>query len=157
MHSSRFASRRQEGEQLDISRRESIHKTLWRWLMQFCTPVALGALVEPLTFGFAEKVCCIAVSAWLGWRKGAGKPALLFVEPPPRRRHVLAAETKDAEYVRRKEVYLQESVFASYTQKMTQESQSRVSHLCMHFNEILLKAIGLKHAFIPESAWPRLW
>ena len=66
-------------------------------------------------------------------------------------------KTKDAEYVRRKEVYLQESVFASYTQKMTQESQSRVSHLCMHFNEILLKAIGLKHAFIPESAWPRLW
>ena len=50
--------------------------------------------MEPLTFGFAEKVCCIAVSAWLGWRKGAGKPALLFVEPPPRRRHVLAAENQ---------------------------------------------------------------
>ena len=75
-------------------------------------------------------------------------------------------KTEDAEYVRRKgrwlstrvlEVYLQESVFATYTQKMTVESQSRVHHLCLHFNTILVKAIQLKHAYIPESAWPRLW
>ena len=75
-------------------------------------------------------------------------------------------KTEDAEYVRRKgrwlstrvlEVYLQESVFTTYTQKMTVESQSRVNHLCLHFNTILVKAIQLKNAYIPESAWPRLW
>ena len=74
--------------------------------------------------------------------------------------------TEDAEYVRRKgrwlstrvlEVYLQESTFATYTQSMTLEAQSRVSSLVVHFNDILLKALQMLQFRIPEHAWPRLW
>ena len=74
--------------------------------------------------------------------------------------------TEDAEYVRRKgrwvstrvlEIYLQESVFATYTQKMTRESQSRVADLCDGFQDILQKTIYFKRHQIPECAWPRLW
>ena len=74
--------------------------------------------------------------------------------------------TEDAEFVRRKgrwlstrvlEIYLQEASFMTFTQKMTQESLSRVSTLCSRFPEILEKAIFFRTTRIPECAWPRLW
>ena len=100
-----------------------------------------------------------------GGRGKAGLPYSLSSLRPGGATYWLQA-TEDAEYVRRKgrwlstrvlEVYLQETTFATYTQKMSGVSQSRVYMICSHFNEILLKAIAFKEAYIPECAWPRLW
>jgi hypothetical protein len=74
--------------------------------------------------------------------------------------------TEDAEYVRRKgrwvsskvlEIYLQEVTVSTYTQKMSDESVSRVDDLSRSFPKILAKAVYFKKNYIPESAWPRLW
>jgi len=74
--------------------------------------------------------------------------------------------TEDSEFVRRKgrwlstrvlEIYLQESAISTYHRRLSDETRSRIDHLCRSFQTILDRAIFFKETKIPESLWPQLW
>ena len=74
--------------------------------------------------------------------------------------------TEDAEYVRRKgrwissrvlEIYLQESEYATFQQRLTDTAKRRIGHLCSSFPSVLQKVVFFKRCSIPEAAWQKLW
>ena len=74
--------------------------------------------------------------------------------------------TEDAEYVRRKgrwlstrvlEIYLQEASVATYHDKLSPWTRSRIEELCKQFPGILSRAQFLRKSRIPDRCWPYLW
>eukprot|EP00435_Cladocopium_sp_Y103_P016191 s1218_g4.t1 len=74
--------------------------------------------------------------------------------------------TEDSEFVRRKgrwlsgkvlEIYLQEAEVATYQDRLSFETKSRITSLCNQFPSILRKTKFFRDNQIPEKAWPQLW